>query len=232
MAGKRRIQSLSVEEAGGLNQGRFRRIRAVLDRRQPDLTVLMERVNKSRNFSAILRNCDAVGVLRAHAVLPEKGIHLHPNAAAGTTKWVEVLAHETVEGAVAYLRKAGFTVVAAHPAESARDYRDVDLTRPVALMVGAELDGLSSEGLRLADELVGIPMAGMVRSLNVSVATAILLFEAFRQRQARGLYAQTRLPGPEYDRILFEWAYPEIAQVLRGRGDPYPKLSEDGTMLP
>ena len=232
MAGKRRIQSLPVEETGDLNQRRFRRIRAVLDRRQPDLTVLMETVNKSHNFSAILRNCDAVGVLRAHAVLPEKGIHLQPNAAAGTTKWVEVLAHGTVEGAVAYLQKEGFTVVAAHPAEGARDYRDVDLTRPVALMVGAELDGLSSEGLGLADELVGIPMAGMVRSLNVSVATAILLFEAFRQREAMGLYARTRLPEPEYDRILFEWAYPEIAQILRDRGDPYPKLSEDGTMLP
>lgn len=216
----------------GLNPRRFRRIRAVLERRQPDLTVLMERVNKTHNFSAILRNCDAVGVLQAHAVLPEKGIDLHPNAAAGTSKWVRVMTHETVQEAAEHLHRRGFTIIAAHPMRGAKDYREVDLARPVAIMVGAELDGISGEGLAWADEKVEIPMAGMAKSLNVSVATAILLFEAFRQRQASGLYSDSRLSPQEYDRILFEWAYPEIARVLRGRGDPYPKLSPDGAILP
>jgi len=98
-------------------------------------------------------------------------------------------------------------------------------------MVGAELDGLSEQGLALADETVMIPMAGMVRSLNVSVATALLLFEAFRQREERRLYDESRLPKEEFDRVLFEWAYPEMAEILRRKGEPYPSLSPDGDIL-
>ena len=214
-----------------MKPSRFRRLRTVLARRQPDLTVLMERVNKTHNFSAILRNCDAVGVLKAHAVLPEKGIDLHNHVAAGTSKWVEVRVHATVREAVGHLRREGFRVLAAHPSDQAMDYREVDLTGPIAFMVGAELDGLSDQGLELADENVVIPMAGLVRSLNVSVASALLLFEAFRQRQACGLYDRLRIPEGEYERLLFEWSYPEIAEVLRKRGDPYPKLSSDGEIL-
>jgi len=214
-----------------VNPQRFHRIKSVLARRQPDLTVLMESVNKTHNLSAILRNCDAVGVLRAHAVLPEKGIDLPHHTSAGTTKWVGVRLHPTVQAAVSHLHQEGFLVLAAHPTEKAEDYRDVDLTRPVALMVGAELDGLSEEGLALADETVAIPMAGMVRSLNVSVATALLLFEAFRQRQAAGQYGKSRLSEQAFAHQLFEWAYPEIAGVLRKKGDPYPPLSQDGEIL-
>lgn len=214
-----------------MNRDRFRRIRSVLVRRQPDLTVLMESVNKTHNFSAILRNADAVGVLRAHAVLPEKGIDLHHHTAAGTSKWVEVRVHSTTQAAVDNLHRDGFRVLAAHPTDGARDYRETDLTQPVAFMVGAELDGLSEQGLALADETVMIPMAGMVRSLNVSVATALLLFEAFRQREERRLYDESRLPKEEFDRVLFEWAYPEMAEILRRKGEPYPSLSPDGDIL-
>ena len=214
-----------------MNPARFRRIREVLERRQPDLTVLMERVNKTHNFSAILRNCDAVGVLRAHAVLPEGGVDLHHHTSAGTTRWLQVRTHASVQDGVAHLHREGFTVVAAHPGEEARDYRSLDYTRPVALMVGAELDGLSDAGLALADERVVIPMAGMVRSLNVSVATALLLFEAYRQREEAGLYRRSRLTEADHRRLLFEWAYPEIARVLAGRGEPYPPLTSEGEIV-
>jgi tRNA (guanosine-2'-O-)-methyltransferase len=214
-----------------MNPDRFRRIQAVLRLRQPDLTILMEHVNKTHNFSAILRNCDAVGILRAHAVMPEKGIDLHHHTSAGTTKWVDVRVHETVEIAIDHLHQTGFTVLAAHPTPGAVDYRDTDLTRPVAIMVGAELDGLSDAGLLLADEMVTIPMAGMVRSLNVSVATALLLFEAFRQRDQAGLYEESRLPEEDFTQLLFEWSYPEIAEVLRKKGEPYPTLTEEGEIV-
>ena len=81
---------------------RFRRLRAVLSRRQPDLTVLMDRVHKSHNFSAILRNCDAAGVLEAHVVMPEGGdLDLHHGTSAGTKKWIQVSYHRTVEPAIA-----------------------------------------------------------------------------------------------------------------------------------
>lgn len=210
---------------------RFQRLKEVLSRRQPDLTVLMEKVHKSHNFSAILRNCDAVGVLEAHVVAPEDGLSLHHGTSAGTKKWVRVHHHEDVVDAVTELKGRGMRVVAAHPSEGARDFREMDFTGPTAVMVGAELHGISDEGLRLADERVAIPMVGMVRSLNVSVATALLLYEALKQRQAAGMYDESRLDPEAYRRTLFEWAWPSIAHKRRKQGRPYPDLGPDGELI-
>lgn len=210
---------------------RFHRLRSVLEARQPDLTVLMERVNKSHNFSAILRNCDAVGVYRAHAVLPEGGTSLHHGVSAGAARWVPVTTHPDTPAAVAHLKSRGFTVLAAHLSEAAVDYREVDYTRPTALMMGAELYGVSETGLEEADAHVVIPMQGLVRSLNVSVAAALLLFEAQRQRCAAGLYDRRRLPEEAFRARLFEWAYPREARILRESGGNYPDLDEDGNWL-
>jgi tRNA (guanosine-2'-O-)-methyltransferase len=210
---------------------RFARLRRVLARRQPDLTVLMERVNKSHNFSAILRSCDAVGALEAHVVLPGREVDLHHGTAAGAAKWVEVHTHDDVATAVGSLQRRGFRVLAAHPEGEARDYRVLDLTRPTAFMLGAELDGISEEGLSLADGRVVIPMAGMVHSLNVSVATALLLFEAKRQRDEVGLYERPRLAADDFRRRLFEWAYPDLAARCREAGAPYPALDDRGELL-
>ena len=214
-----------------MNPRRFKRIQEVLARRQPDLTVLMEQVNKPHNFAAILRNCDAVGVLEAHVVPPEKEIRLSNHTSAGTAKWVSVRTHPHVRDAARHLKARGFRILAAHPSPDALDFREVDFTRPVALMVGAELEGISEEGLALAEERVVIPMAGMARSLNVSVATALLLFEAQRQRMEAGMYEESRLPKEEFQRLLFEWCHPELAALLRARNTPYPPLSPEGEPL-
>ena len=210
---------------------RFHRLRAVLARRQPDLTVLMENVHKSHNFSAILRNCDAVGVLDAHVVPPRGGLDLHHHASAGTRKWIRVHRHATVSEAIDHLHGQGFRVLAAHPSPDALDFRDVDFTRPTAVMMGAELDGVSEEGLALADDHVVIPMMGMVHSLNVSVATSLLLYEAQRQRTQAGMYGESRIPAEEFTKTLFEWAYPSMAAKRRNDGRPYPSLDEDGQLL-
>jgi len=210
---------------------RFHRLRAVLERRQPDLTVLMDRVHKSHNFSAILRNCDAAGVLEAHVVAGEEGLDLHHGTSAGTKKWISVRRHRTVPAAIQHLKERGFTVLAAHPSSEALDYREVDYTRPTAITMGAELTGVSPEGLQLADAHVTIPMVGMAHSLNVSVASSLLLFEAFRQRSAAGMYDQSRLSPEEFEKRLFEWAHPSLARIRRREGRPYPTLDPDGEIL-
>lgn len=210
---------------------RFRRLQSVLDRRQPDLTVLMEKVHKPRNFSAILRNCDAVGVLEAHAVPPEDGLSLDANVSASASKWIRVVRHDTVKEAAESLKSDGFRLVAAHPADDAVEWTRVDFTRPSAVLVGTELYGLTDEAVALADEVVSVPMMGMIRSLNVSVAAAVLLYEALRQRRAAGLYRESRLSEERYRRILFEWAYPRLARILRREGRPYPPLGETGEIL-
>jgi tRNA (guanosine-2'-O-)-methyltransferase len=214
-----------------MNPERFARLRSALQRRQPDLTLLMDGVNKSHNFSAILRNCDAVGVLEAHVVPPPRGLAIHFESSAGTKKWVSVRRHETVRAAASQLKEAGFTLLAAQLSPASIDYRDVDYTIPTAIVMGAELDGVSQEGLRLADEHVKIDMVGMAHSLNVSVATSLLLFEAKRQRDAAGMYEETRLSTEAFRNRLFEWAYPSIAILRQRAGRPYPKLSDDGEIV-
>ncbi|HSG09844.1 MAG TPA: tRNA (guanosine(18)-2'-O)-methyltransferase TrmH [Longimicrobiales bacterium] len=210
---------------------RFHRLREVLSRRQHDLTVLMEKVNKSHNFSAILRNCDAVGVLEAHVVPPVHGLDLHHTSSAGTRKWIRVRRYAEVGEAVETLRGRGFQVLAAHPSEGAKDFREIDYTGPTAFMMGAELYGVSEEGLALADQHVVIPMLGMVHSLNVSVAAALLLYEAQRQRSAAGRYAPRALDGEEDRSTLFRWAYPILARRLDADGRPYPELDPDGRII-
>lgn len=211
-----------------MNEGRYLRLKAVLERRQPDLTVLMEQVHKPHNFSAILRNCDATGVLTAHAVPPAEGLPLHANTAGGTHKWVSVLKHDSIDTAVDHLHADGLSVIAAHPGPHAVDFRRLDYTRPTCFVLGSELEGLSARALKLADHQVSIPMSGMVASLNVSVAAAVLLFEAGRQRQNARMYDVPRIAPAERERLLFEWSYPRIAAHLRRRGLPYPELLDDG----
>ncbi len=184
---------------------RYAKLRSVLDRRQPDLTVLLDNVHKPHNFSAIVRSCDAVGAFEAHAVWPDPKLKPNHMSSGGTGKWVQVRVHPDLHTAVSALRDNGLQIVAAHPDEDALDFRQVDYTRPTAILLGAELDGVSDAGLRHADVHVAVPMAGMVESLNVSVAAGILLFAAQRQREAAGLYDHSRVDAEIYSRTLFEW---------------------------
>ncbi len=210
---------------------RFHRLRAVLDRRQPDLTVLLEDVQVPRNLAAILRSCDAAGVFEAHAVWPGGRLKISRPASGGNRKWLPVRKHRTLAAALERLKERGLRVLAAHPAPQAIPFRDVDHTLPTALLLGNEDNGLTKEALAGADAVVTIPMEGMGTSLNVSVAAALILFEAQRQRRAAGFYDLPRLDTETYARTLFEWTYPAIARQCRKRGMAYPALGEDGEIL-
>lgn len=199
-----------------------------LDRRQPDLTVVLERVHKPHNLAAVVRSADAAGLFEAHIVPGEGGSHISPQTAQGAEKWVRLHRHRDIRQAVAPLKKRGFTMYAAHLDDNAVDFRDVDYTRPAAVIFGAEKQGVSPEAADLADETIHIPMEGLVQSLNISVACALVLFEAQRQRRAAGLYDRRRLDSETYERTLFEWAYPHVARRCRERGEPYPPLDAEG----
>ncbi len=209
---------------------RFARIQAALARRQPDLTLLLERVHKSHNLAAVMRTCDAVGVHELHAVpigaswTPARGTSL------GTERWVHVHRHAEVAAAVQQLRSAGFLIYAAHFSAQAVDFREPDYTLPCAIMLGAEKHGLSAVATELADRHLMIPMMGMAASLNVSVAAGIILAEAQRQRLGAGLYDGPRLGPAEYRRTLFRWAHPVIATYCDAKGLPYPRLDSQGEL--
>lgn len=210
---------------------RYRRLRQVLDRRQPDLTVLVENIHKPHNLSAILRTCDAVGVMAVHAINPTEGIPTFNQTARGSQKWVQLHLYDEIEEAIAYLKRQQMQILAANLAEDSLDYREIDFTQPTAILLGAEKRGVSDRAANLVDRQITIPMLGMVQSLNVSVAAATLLFEAQRQRLAAGFYNRVRLDPATYHRLLFEWSYPVIALQCRQEGKPYPALGEKGEIL-
>ena len=210
---------------------RLQRLREVLARRQPDLTVLMDGVHKKHNVSAVIRSCDAVGVLDAHAVWPGPRLRPHASLAGGSGRWVHVVTHADMSAALTYLHGAGLRIVAAQQGEHAQDYRALDYTQPTAFVLGAELDGLGPVARAHADVHALIPMQGMVGSLNVSVAAALFLFEAQRQRLAAGLYERCRLDPARYDAVLFEWAHPLVAAYCHRHCVPYPPMDEAGTII-
>ena len=210
---------------------RFQKLKSRLRRRQPDLTVLAENVHKSHNIAAILRSADAVGIFGIHAVSESGEFRHHHMVSGGSRKWVEVSLHDDTGSAVRELRNEGFRIVAAHPGTAARDYREQDYTGRTAILLGAELTGVTEAALDLSDDRVTIPMEGMVASLNVSVAAALILFEARRQRESAGMYADCRLDDDVFERTLFEWAYPELAVRCRQKDIAYPPLGADGELL-
>jgi tRNA (guanosine-2'-O-)-methyltransferase len=210
---------------------RFEKISRILNQRQMDLTVLMEHVSTPHNIAAIARTCDSVGVFEAHAVTDMPKIDLKQRAASGSRKWVGIRVHDTLEDAVAVLRAKGCQILCAHLDDHARDFRAVDYTIPTAIVVGSELTGISEKAMSLSDGSIVIPMMGMIQSLNVSVATALILYEAQRQRMAAGLYDNRHMDDETYERLMFEWGYPRLMAYYKKNNKAYPALDDSGYIL-
>ncbi len=207
---------------------RIARLRSVLDKRQPDLTVVTDYVHKGRNLSAIVRTADAVGALDMHSVIGDKDYKAFRGTAKGSHSWLKVHRHPSLDDALAPLKAQGYQIVAAHLDERAVDFREVDYTRPTALLLGAERVGVSAEGQAASDIHITIPMMGMVQSYNVSVAAGIILAEAQRQRALAGLYDQVRIDEATYQRLFFEWGHPKLRHFCEHYGLDYPPLNEEG----
>ncbi|CUZ86087.1 tRNA (guanosine(18)-2'-O)-methyltransferase [Serratia marcescens] len=205
----------------------------MLATRQPDLTVCLEQVHKPHNVSAIIRTADAVGVHQVHAVWPTTRMRTLVSSAAGSNSWVSVKTHRTIGDAVGHLKAQGMQILATNLSARAVDFREVDYTRPTCVLLGQEKTGITEEALALADRDIVIPMIGMVQSLNVSVASALILYEAQRQRQNAGLYRRdnSMLDEEEQQRLLFEGGYPVLANVAKRKGLPRPQIDEQGQVV-
>ncbi len=214
-----------------MTPNRFEKLQQILRRRQLDLTVLMDNVHKAHNLSAIIRSCDAVGIHRVHGVSQLHQLKTNKDIASGAGKWVEVEQHDTLVGAIDHLKQQNMQVLAAHFSDQAIDFREIDYTKPTALLLGTELYGVSDDGIRHADQHIVIPMGGMIASLNVSVAAAVILFEAQRQRELAGCYDTQQLDAQSYHDTLFEWSHPKLAQLYRNKGMAYPELDETGQVI-
>jgi len=207
---------------------RYQKAIAVLNRRQTDLTVVMEHVHKPHNLAAVIRTCDAVGIPDIHAVTEVSGFRMRQKAASGSGKWVNIRTHDHVSEALTQLRDRGHAIYCAHFSEKARDFRTIDYTQPMAIVMGSELKGVSEEAQEMADGEISIPMMGMVQSLNVSVAAALILYEAQRQRLVAGLYDHVHINPDQFENTLFEWLHPTITRYCKKHRLPYPDLDDEG----
>lgn len=212
---------------------RYARICEMLAARQPDLTVCMEEVHKPHNIAAVIRTADAVGVHEVHAVWPSSRMRTVVSSAAGSNSWVQVKIHHTIQDAVFKMKARGMQVLATHVSDKAVDFRTIDYTRPTCILLGQEKTGITPEALALAGQDIVIPMAGMVQSLNVSVASALILYEAQRQRENAGMYRRQTSPlsQKEQQRLLFDGGYPVLSNVAKRKKLPRPLIDETGKII-
>jgi tRNA (guanosine-2'-O-)-methyltransferase len=184
------------------------RIADVLGRRLPGLTMVLENIHDPHNVSAILRSCDAVGVVRVELLYTiEKFPRIGRKSSSSASKWVDRRKHTSVEECFSMLRTEGYRILATRIAPGALTLFEADLTGPVAFVLGNEHRGVSDDASRLADGVLQIPMRGMIESLNVSVASAVLLYEALRQRLAHGQLTVPALPPDTYEHLLQDWLH-------------------------
>ena len=173
---------------------RLQRITEVVSNRQLDLTVVLENVHDPHNIAAVLRSCDSVGIGEIYGLYTDPTIDLDhfkmgKKSSSGARKWVDVYLFDDPEKCFSAIKTKYQRIIATHLGEGdAVDLYDVDFTGSLALLFGNEHEGLSEVALDYADQNFVIPQAGMVRSLNISVACAVTLYEAMRQRRKKGLY--------------------------------------------
>lgn len=202
-----------------LSPKREEKFRKVVSQRQFNLTVILENVHDPHNIGAVMRTCDAVGVkevfiLYTDILLKGENIAVGAKASSGAKKWVAVHLFNDTEACFKAVKSKYDLILSTHLAEDAKSLHQLDLTQSVALLFGNEHAGISPAALAYSDGNFIIPQMGMVQSLNISVACAVTLYEALRQRNEKGLYGENNPSTPAERAVLFEAYYDLHEQKL------------------
>ncbi len=154
---------------------------------QMPFVVVLDGITDVRNFGAIARTCDCAGV--DAIVIPERNsVSVGADAvktSAGALHYLPVCREHNIFGAIKYLKDSGYKVYGASE-KATQNYTTPDYSTPLAIVLGSEEKGISSDVLRQCDGLVAIPEYGHINSLNVSVAAGIMIYEVVRQRKLHG----------------------------------------------
>lgn len=187
---------------------RHNRLSTVLSKRQPDLTVVLENVFDPHNISAVMRTCDAVGIQELFVITTKMPRHKKwgTRSSSSAAKWLTIHQFDRVDDCVKEIRSRYTQIFTTHLAQNSVSLYELDLTQPTALVFGNEHGGLSEEILSVADGNFIIPQAGIIRSLNISVACAVSIYEAYRQKEKAGHYLEQRISQEHYDKLFEEWS--------------------------
>ncbi|MFB6454472.1 TrmH family RNA methyltransferase [Chitinophaga sp. Hz27] len=190
---------------------RRERILSVLNKRQANLTVVLENVEDPHNISAVMRTCDAVGIQEIYVLNNKAPRHKKwgHRSSSSADKWVTAYQFDDLEACVTALRSKYDKIMATHLAHDAVSLYDIDFKGSVALVFGNEHFGVSEEMLAKVDGNFLIPQMGIIKSLNISVACAVSIYEAMRQKMLAGHYDKRGLPEARYNELLEQWGYEE-----------------------
>lgn len=190
---------------------RNERLNSVLNKRQPDLTVVLENVFDPHNISAVMRTADAVGIqdifILNNKIPPHRKWGAKSSSSAA--KWLTVHQYTNAEECFTELRKRYKKIYTTHLSSDAVGLHQLNLTEPVALVFGNEHSGVSEEIIAMADGNFIIPQVGIIKSLNISVACAVTLYEAYRQKNNVGHYNTIKLAGERLEGLRTEWGFQE-----------------------
>lgn len=176
-----------------MQKRREEKFRQVVAQRQPDLTIILENVWDAHNIGAVIRSCDSVGISKIYLLdtegkLVKERVTVGKRTSGGAIKWVDIKFYNDREACFAEVRKKHGKIYGTHLGEDSVGLYELDLTGPAALLFGNEMLGITPETLALCDGNFTIPQYGMAESLNISVACAVSLYEALRQRKAKRFY--------------------------------------------
>ncbi len=188
---------------------RRERLLSVLNKRQSGLTVVLENVFDPHNISAVMRTCDAVGIQDLYVLNTKIPRHKKWGAKSSSSaaKWLTIHQYTDAQECFAALRREYDLILTTHLSSDAVSLHSIDFTQRIALVFGNEHSGVSDEIRALADGNFIIPQMGIIQSLNISVACAVTVYEAMRQRAAAGQYAQRSLPPGRFSQLLTEWGF-------------------------
>ncbi len=184
------------------------RIVRVLEKRQDNITVVLENVFDPHNISAVMRTCDAVGVQEIYVLNSRIAPHKRWGAKSSSSadKWLTIHQYTDAVACFGDLRKKYDRILTTHLSSDAISLHAIDFADRIALVFGNEHSGVSEEIRALADGNFIIPQVGIIKSLNISVACAVTLYEAFRQKTIVGHYAQRQLSEKGYNELLSKWS--------------------------
>jgi tRNA (guanosine-2'-O-)-methyltransferase len=190
---------------------RTARLESVLSKRQPGITVVLENVSDPHNISAVMRTCDAIGIQDIYVLNTAIARHKKWGAKSSSSaaKWLTVHQFTDVNTCFKELRKNYEKIYTTHLSSDAIDLYDMNLAASVALVFGNEHSGVSEELISLADGNFIIPQVGIIKSLNISVACAVTLYEAYRQKKIAGHYDHQQLTSNAIEQLRTNWGFIE-----------------------
>lgn len=185
------------------------RLLQVLNKRQNNLAVVLENVFDPHNISAVMRSCDAVGIQDIYILNTRIPQHKKWGAksSSSASKWLSIHQYSDAESCFSVLRSRYDNIMATHLSSDAVSLYAVDFTQSTALVFGNEHSGVSEEIRALCHGNFIIPQIGIIKSLNISVACAVSIYEAYRQKMLAGHYEQKSLPQDRYNVLLKEWGF-------------------------